>query len=61
MQLGKLRLCSDLAGRNNFIELNDSYEKRRELIEMLRSVGCIVDLSNRAWVDTGDFSDPDIK
>ncbi len=59
VQLGKLRLCSDLAGRNPFIELNDTREKRRELIEMLRSAGCSVDLSNRDWVDTGDFSDPD--
>lgn len=56
VKLGNLRLCSDLRGRS-CIELNNTREKRCELITTLRSVGCIIDLSNNDWVDAGDFSE----
>jgi hypothetical protein len=42
------------------VELGDPLEQRYAFIEMLRSVGCAVDLSSNEWIDVGDFSDPEI-
>ena len=58
VKLGNLRICSDLSDRR-FIELNN--EQRYELIKMLCSIGCTVDLSKHEWADTGDFDEPDIR
>ncbi len=55
---GHLRPCSYFADRR-CVELGDTLERRYAFIEMLRSVGCVVDLSSNEWIDVGDFSDPD--
>ncbi len=55
---GHLKPCSYFAGRR-CVELGDTLERRYAFIEMLRSVGCAVDLSSNEWIDVGDFSDPD--
>ena len=60
LKRGHLRPCSHFVGRR-CVELGDTDEQRSAFIEMLRSVGCEIDLSSNKWVDVGDFSDPDIK
>lgn len=55
VQIGNIRNFSDIAGRH-IIYLNNSVEKRQELIDRLKIAGCNVDISNkRDWVKTGDF------
>src|SRR5665648_217559 len=49
IELGKLRPFSDIAGRH-VIRMNDSPEKRHELVQRLKSAGCAVDTAGIQWL-----------
>ena len=54
VQIGELRPWSDIGGRH-ITHLNDTPEKRHELVQKLKSAGCEVDDSGKDWLTTGDF------
>jgi predicted nucleotide-binding protein len=54
VQIGKIRLPSDLAGRN-LVQLDGSSTHRHNLIERLRIAGCAVSTTGNDWLHTGDF------
>lgn len=56
---GRVRLCRYFEDRR-LVELGDQFEQRYSFIEMLRCVGCAVDLSSNEWIDVGNFSDLEI-
>ena len=65
VQLGKVRNFTDIAGRH-VIHLDNTPEKRQELVSRLKIAGCNVDITHkRDWLTTGDFenciSSPDIE
>lgn len=55
VELGRLRPFSDVSGRHT-VRLSNKTEKRMELVQKLKNVGCEVDLSGNDWVNTGDFN-----
>lgn len=55
VELGNLRPFSDIAGRH-VVRLNNTIQRRLELIQKLRTVGCAVDDSGGDWVLTGNFT-----
>jgi predicted nucleotide-binding protein len=58
VQVGSMRPFSDVAGRHA-VRLDNSPERRQELITKLRNCGCDVDESSGSdWVNEGDFSYP---
>lgn len=60
VQVGKVKPWSDIAGRH-ITYLDNSPEKRNELVNKLKAAGCDVDTSGEDWYKTGDFgSDTDI-
>lgn len=57
VQLGKCRPFSDVGGRHA-VRLDNSMDKRLELMAKLESCGCPVKRSGTDWTSTGDF-DPE--
>jgi len=55
VQVGELRLISDIAGRH-ITRLDNSPEKRQELVTKLQGAGCEVNTSGTDWLSTGDFA-----
>jgi predicted nucleotide-binding protein len=56
VQIGELRPWSDIGGRH-ITHLNNTPEKRHELVQKLKSAGCEVDDSGKDWLTTGDFTE----
>jgi len=54
VELGNLRPFSDIAGRF-IVKLDNSRDKRMDLITRLRNARCNVDLSTSTWEKAGDF------
>ena len=54
VQLGRLRQLSDWAGLF-MVKLDNSIEKRQDLIARLKKSGCAVDDSDGSWQSAGDF------
>ncbi len=52
-----LRRVSDLAGRH-VVDMDGSEEKRRELLDQLKSLGCPVCEDSDAWKTAGEFPAP---
>lgn len=55
VQIGEIRLFSDLSGRY-IIRLENSVIARRQLAEALKNVGCEVNLNGVDWHHAGDFT-----
>ena len=54
IELGKLRPFSDGAGRH-IIRIDNSSQKRQELVNRLKTAGCSVDTTGTDWHTAGDF------
>jgi len=54
IELGELRPFSDISGRH-VVKLDNSIEKRKDLVQRLNSIGCPVSLSGTLWHQAGDF------
>lgn len=54
VEIGKIRPFSDTAGRH-VVHLNNSTEKRRELMIKLKNAGCNVDFESSDWETEGHF------
>ncbi len=55
VQIGKLRTFSNISGRH-IIYLDNSAEKRNDLISRLKTAGCDINTSSKSdWLKTGDF------
>lgn len=54
IELGKLRPFSDIGGRHT-VRLDNSIEKRKDLICRLENAGCPVDQTNDNWKYAGNF------
>jgi len=54
VQLGELRPISDIAGRH-ITRLDNSSQKRQELVTKLQGAGCEVNTSGTDWLSVGDF------
>ena len=54
VQVGELRPISDIAGRH-ITHLDNSAQKRQELVTKLQGSGCEVDTSGKDWLSVGDF------
>ena len=57
VQVGSMRPFSDVAGRHA-VRLDNSAERRQELITKLKNCGCEVDESGSDWLQEGDFTYP---
>jgi predicted nucleotide-binding protein len=55
VEFGTLRPFTDVAGRH-VVRMNNTPQKRKELIQKLRLAGCDVDDSGASWMDEGEFS-----
>lgn len=61
VQVGQVRAFSDTVGRH-VIHLDNSTEKRHQLIQELKAIQCNVDDSGTRWMEVGNFADePDRK
>lgn len=56
VQVGKLRPISDIAGRH-ITHLDNSSQKRQELVTKLSGAGCEVDTSGTDWLSVGNFQE----
>jgi len=54
IELGNLRPFSDISGRH-VVKLDDSIEKRQDLAERLKSIGCPISLEGTKWHEAGNF------
>ncbi len=54
VQVGELRPISDIAGRH-MTRLDNSSQKRQELVTKLQGAGCEVNTSGTDWLSVGDF------
>lgn len=54
VQVGELRPISDIAGRH-ITRLDNSSQKRQELVTKLQGAGCEVNTSGTDWLSVGDF------
>ena len=54
VQIGELKPWCDILGKH-ITYLDNSVEKRNELVTKLRNAGCPVDTSGDNWLETGDF------
>jgi predicted nucleotide-binding protein len=54
VEVGKIRPFSDTAGRH-VVHLNNSTDKRKEIMIKLRNAGCDVDFASSDWETEGDF------
>ena len=59
VELGSIRPFSDITGRHT-IRLDDNIERRKDLAQRLQVAGCDVDLSGNDWMNSGDFSIPQV-
>lgn len=57
VQVGSVRLPSDLAGRN-LVHFDGSSAHRHNLIERLRTAGCTVSTTGADWLRIGNFNIP---
>ena len=55
VEVGRIKPFSDLSGRHT-VRLDNSVERRRELVELLKSIGCPVNDSIDTWKTEGDFT-----
>ncbi len=55
VEIGKCRPFSDTLGRH-VVKMNDSAQRRKELVDRLQAAGCVVDTSGNAWMEAGVFS-----
>ncbi len=55
IEVGQVKPFSDVAGRH-VVRLSDSAEKRNEIAERLRTVGCDVSTSGSDWLSKGNFN-----
>jgi hypothetical protein len=55
VRLGEVRDFSDIAGRH-VVEMNDSAERRQQLVSRLQSVGCDVAVHGTDWYKEGAFN-----
>lgn len=55
VSVGKLRPISDLDGRH-VVRLDNSPERRNELLQRLDAAGCAVDMRGNDWLSAGDFA-----
>jgi len=56
VQLGDIRPFSDIAGKH-IVHLDNTVEKRQNLLSRLRIAGCNVDVTHKTdWLKTGDFN-----
>jgi len=60
IQVGDLRPFSDIAGRH-VVRLDNSAEKRQELVTKLKNCGCLVEEGGSDWLGEGDFQMPSVK
>lgn len=56
IELGKLRPFSDISGRH-LVKLDDTIEKRRDLANRLKSLGCQISLKGTDWHTSGKFEE----
>lgn len=54
VEIGKLRPISDLSGRHT-IRMNNSPQRRNELLDRLESAGCSSNRSGTDWLSAGNF------
>lgn len=54
VEIGRLRPFSDIAGRHT-VRFDGSTQKRQELAERLKGIGCPVELSGTYWHTAGQF------
>ena len=54
IQVGKVRGFTDIAGKH-LIRLTNDFEKRNDVANRLRKIGCDVDTRGSDWTETGDF------
>ena len=54
VQVGEIRPFSDIVGRY-VIHLDNSHEKKQQLIVALKNIQCKVDDSSPSWMNKGDF------
>jgi len=55
VELGALRPFSDIAGRH-VVRLDDSPEKRQQLVSRLQTCGCKLNLAATSWLTAGTFT-----
>ena len=55
VELGVVRPFSDIAGRH-ILRMDNSTEKRQELADRLRTIGCAVNLSGTDWQSAGNLT-----
>jgi predicted nucleotide-binding protein len=54
VEMGQLRPASDLFGRY-VVRMDNSVDKRNDLVERLRTAGCAVNTAGSDWIRTGNF------
>lgn len=54
VQVGRVKPFSDVAGRH-IIRLDNTQERRNELVQRLKKAGCPADSSDNDWLREGDF------
>jgi predicted nucleotide-binding protein len=57
VEVGRLRPFSDVGGRL-VVRLDNSVERRHDLVQRLEAAGCEVNTTGRDWYTAGDFSIP---
>jgi len=55
VQMGLVRPFSDIAGVH-VLQMDDSYEKREDLVRRLKTAGCEVNDQGTRWHTAGDFT-----
>lgn len=60
VEFGKLKSFSDIHGRHT-VRLNNSQERRLELVNRLKRAGCAVNLEATDWLTDGDLTPPDME
>lgn len=58
VQLGQIRPFSDIAGRH-IVKMDNSVQKRHELVVKLKTAGCSVDMEGADWQTVGDLTPPE--
>ena len=54
VEFGQLRPFSDIFGRHT-IRMDDSEDKKKDLVSRLRTVGCEVKIEGEEWLKVGSF------
>lgn len=55
VQVGKIRGFTDIAGKH-VVRLTNDFERRNDVANRLRKIGCKVDTQGSDWTQTGDFT-----